>query len=75
MKRRKGTVANQFGRFVWIPSERQGIDAPYSARITRKGCSVKVTGEDKDKLVSDITELLEKLTPLATNGVDDAPED
>lgn len=66
MKRGKG--ANQYGRYVWIPTDQQKADAKYSARITRKGLTIRANSDSIDELEKDLKEALERLTPLADTG-------
>lgn len=61
----KSKGANQYGRYIWMPNEQSARDAKYSARIFRKGLSVRANSDSKDDLVNDMGELLERLTPLA----------
>ena len=64
----KGKGANQYGRYVWMPSEQQRSESKYSARVIRKGLSVKANCDNKDELVADLAELVERLKPLSVNG-------
>lgn len=62
--------ANQYGRYVWIPTDQQRGDAKYSARINRKGLTVRANSDSKEELAKDLKELLDNLTPLVGNGVE-----
>ena len=72
MKQGKG--ANQYGRYVWIPTDQQKGDAKYSARINKKGISFRANSDSIDELTKDMTEMLAKLTPLVGDGVEGSCE-
>jgi len=63
MKGKKGKgIANQYGRYVWIPSDTEG--AEYTVGVWGKGLSVKVSGNDKDKVLADVAELIDRTKVL-----------
>lgn len=57
---------SQPGKYRWMPGQATvNPDKNYSARINRKGLTIRANSDSKDELVDDLTELLDRLTPLA----------
>ena len=67
--------ANQYGRYIWQPSDKSRQEAKYSARVNLKGFTVRASCDNKDELVEDLKELIDRVQPLVKEESGNEKED